>query len=168
MPLETELAKLTAAVEANTEALRAVLAASGSVADVKIVHTITQAKPKGKPAAAPVAEEPGEEETAEAEEIVLPAKIVKKAAPAPADDTPSIPSNDNAADGPQADEHVDVDEILSQITGIVKNKIVSSSDPDATKTAWAAVRTKLGAERISDLKSERAKLLQALAAAKKL
>ena len=168
MPLETELAKLTAAVEANTEALRAVLAASPAGNIVQITPAAAPAKPKGKPATAPVAEEPGEEETAEAEEIVLPAKIVKKAAPAPADDTPSIPSNDNAADGPQADEHVDVDEVLAKITEIVKNKIVSSSDPDATKTAWAAVRTKLGAERISDLKSEPAKLLQALAAAKKL
>ena len=59
-------------------------------------------------------------------------------------------------------------EQLAEITAIVRQKITESADPEKVKTAWTGVREKLGVERISDLKSEPAKLLQALAAAKKL
>jgi hypothetical protein len=156
MSLETELAANTAALKENTAAFLAFVAASGTPAKVsKAALTVVEPEPPSDP----------EPQT----EIALPTKIEKKPAKKTAvADTPSIPSRDNEPGGPVAGEHVDVDEVLAEITAIVRQKITESADPEKVKTAWTGVREKLGVERISDLKSEPAKLLQALAAAKKL
>jgi hypothetical protein len=154
MPIETELAANTAALKENTAALLAFVIASGTAARACGLTTV---EPEPQTGAEPQTE------------IALPTKIEKKPAKKTAvADTPSVPSRDNEPGGPVAGEHVDVDEVLAEITATVRKKITESADPDAVKNAWSAVREKLGAERISDLKSEPAKLLQALAAAKKL
>jgi hypothetical protein len=154
MPIETELAANTAALKENTAALLAFIIASGTAARACGLTTV---EPEPQTGAEPQTE------------IALPTKIEKKPAKKTAvADTPSVPSRDNEPGGPVAGEHVDVDEVLAEITATVRKKITESADPDAVKNAWSAVREKLGAERISDLKSEPAKLLQALAAAKKL
>jgi hypothetical protein len=155
MPIETELAANTAALKENTAALLAFVIASGTAARACGLTTVepqTEAEPEPQ------------------KEIALPAKIEKKTTPkkAAVADTPSVPSRDNEPGGPVAGDHVDVDEVLAEITAIVRQKITESADPEKVKTAWTGVREKLGVERISDLKSEPAKLLQALAAAKKL
>jgi hypothetical protein len=155
MPIETELAANTAALKENTAALLAFVIASGTAARACGLTTV----------------EPEPQTEAEPQtEIALPTKIEKKAPTkkTAVADTPSIPSRDNEPGGPVAGEHVDVDEVLAEITAIVRQKITESADPEKVKTAWTGVREKLGVERISDLKSEPAKLLQALAAAKKL
>ena len=159
MPIETELAANTAALKENTAALLAFVAASGTpVKSAKATLTVVEPEPQTEPAPEPQTE------------IALPAKIEKKTTPkkVAVADTPSVPSRDNEPGGPVAGDHVDVDEVLAEITAIVRQKITESADPDKVKTAWTGVREKLGVERISDLKSEPAKLLQALAAAKKL
>jgi hypothetical protein len=154
MPIETELAANTAALKENTAALLAFVIASGTAARACGLTTV---EPEPQTGAEPQTE------------IALPTKIEKKPAKKTAvADTPSVPSRDNEPGGPVAGEHVDVDEVLAEITATVRKKITESADPDAVKNAWSAVREKLGAERISDLKSKPAKLLQALAAAKKL
>ena len=157
MPIETELAANTAALKENTAALLAFVIASGTAARACGLTTV---EPEPQTEAEP------EPQT----EIALPAKIEKKTTPkkAAVADTPSVPSRDNEPGGPVAGDHVDVDEVLAEITAIVRQKITESADPEKVKTAWTGVREKLGVERISDLKSEPAKLLQALAAAKKL
>jgi hypothetical protein len=155
MPLETEIAALTAALKENTAALNATLVAAGK----------TTAAPA--PAAA-------------TQEIEIPEKIEKKgpgrpkatpaAAPA-ADDTPSVPSNDNDSGGPTAAEHVDVDETIAEIGEIVKKKIQAAAalgEDAEVKDAWTKVREGFGVARIGDLRSDPAKLLAALDAAKKL
>ncbi len=152
MSLETELAANTAALKDHTAAILALLASG----------TASTTVPAPAPAAPLAVVEPAE--------IALPTKIEKKTATkkTAVADTPSVPSRDNEPGGPVAGDHVDVDEVLAEITATVRKKITESADPEAVKNAWTAVREKLGAERISDLKAEPAKLLQALAAAKKL
>lgn len=157
MPLEQELAANTAAIKENTAALLAVLAASpaGVPANVTPIKT-----------AAP------------ADEIEVPEKIERKAAPAakkakeaPADDTPSVPSKTAEPGGPAAAEHVDVDEMIAEIGQIVKDKITAAAatgEDDAVKDAWLKVREKFGVARIGELKSRPADLVKALAAAKAL
>ena len=153
MPLETEIEKLTAAVEKLT----AVLEAAGTPANV----TPITAAPKSAPAAA---EEP--------EPAATPGKPGKKTPgkAAAADDTPAVPSNDREA-GPQAAEHVDEDEVIAKIMGVVKAKITEAAaigEGDGVKDAWTAIRKKFGVERINELKGRPADLLAALKAAEGL
>lgn len=159
MPLEQELAANTAALKENTAALLAVLAASpaGVPANVTPIKT-----------AAP------------ADEIEIPEKIERKAppakkaakeAPAPVDDTPSVPAAATEPGAPAAAEHFDADEVIAQIGEIVKQKIQAAAETgedDAVKEAWTKVRGEFGVARIGELKNRPADLQKALAAAKAL
>jgi hypothetical protein len=158
MSLETELAANTAAMK---ELTAAILAASAEP-NVKVVHTIT-------PAAAPASED-----------IELPAAVgkaapgtkkSKAAAPAAADDTPSVQPKVAEPGAPAAGEHVDVDEVIAEIGEIVKQKIVAAAatgEDDAVKEAWGKVREGFKVARIGELKNRPADLVAALAAAKAL
>ena len=177
MPLETELAELTKAVKANTEALLAVLAASGNTSAPAPAAAPAKKQAKAAPApapAAPVEPEPAPEVAAPApepapEEISEETAPTKVAAPAPVvDDTPGVAPRVPDPEYPDAVEHVDVDEVYSEITKIVKDKISKASDVAAMKQKWFDSIAKLGVEKAADLKSQPAKLQTALKLAKAL
>lgn len=170
--IETLITELTAALKENTAALRDVLAASS--ADVKVVHTITPAPApepakKGKAAKAapapveqaapaPAPEEtPAEATTPEPEPDLTPTKV--PTAPAK-DDTPHVPAP-VAPGQPEAGEHVDVDEVLAQITSTLKKKMVDG-DAKAVQDAFVVIRKGYNVERINELRSQPAKLLEVL------
>jgi hypothetical protein len=157
MPLEQELAANTAAMK---ELTAAILAASAEP-NVKVVHTIT-------PAATPASEDI---ELPAAVGKAAPGKKTPKAAPAAADDTPSVQPKVAEPGAPAAGEHVDVDEVIAEIGEIVKQKIVAAAatgEDDAVKEAWGKVREGFKVARIGELKGRPADLLKALAAAKAL
>ena len=182
MPLETELAELTKAVKANTEALLAVLAASGNTSTSAPAAAPAKKQAKAAPApapsapapSAPVEPEPAPEVAAPApepapEEISEETAPTKVAAPAPVvDDTPGVAPRVPDPEYPDAVEHVDVDEVYSEITKIVKDKISKASDVAAMKQKWFDSIAKLGVEKAADLKSQPAKLQTALKLAKAL
>lgn len=156
MPLETEIAALTAAVKENSDLLRQCLTASTTLpANVTPIA----------PAAAPAPATTGEVELPEKIERKGPGRPKKEAPAAPVDDTPSIPAANPDPSGPVAGEHVDVDEIIARINEVVKGKVVAAAETgedEEVKNAWAAVRAKYGVARISELKDQPAKLLAAL------
>ena len=125
-------------------------------------------KTKAAPAPAPIAALPDPETTEEVTDLT-PTKV---AVAKPVDDTPNVPASAPPSPGqPVAAEHVDVDEVLAQITSTIKNKLMSvdASEQPAYKAKWEKIRKgKYGVERMSDLKNEPAKLLAALADAKAL
>lgn len=159
MPLETEIVKLTAAVEKLT----AVLEAAGTPANVTPI--------KVAPAPDAEAPAPGEIELPDKIERKAPAKKAAKEAPAATDDTPSVPAKTAEPGGPAAAEHVDEDEVIAEIMQVVKAKITEATaigEGDGVKEAWTAIRKKFGVERISELKGRPADLLAALKAAQGL
>jgi len=194
MPLETELAELTKAIKANTEAilaafdhlergqlavganteaLLAVLAASGNTNALEPAAAPAAApapapakkQAKATPAPAPVATP-----APAAEEITEETAPTKVAAPAPvADDTPGVAPTLPDSDYPDAIEHVDVDEVYSEITKIVKAKIGSAGDnAGVIKQKWFDSIASFGVEKAADLKTQPAKLQAALKLAKAL
>lgn len=107
-----------------------------------------------------------EPETTEEVTDLTPTKV---AAPKPVDDTPNVPASAPPSPGqPVAGEHVDTDEVIAQINSIVKGKLMAG-DTALKKAQWEKIRKdKYGVDRISELKSQPAKLLAALADAKAL
>jgi hypothetical protein len=171
MPLETELAELTKAVKANTEALLAVLAASGNTSTPAPAAAPAKKQTKAAPApAAPVEPEPVATPAPVAEEITEETAPTKVAAPAPvADDTPGVAPTLPDSDYPDAIEHVDVDEVYSEITKIVKAKIGSAGEnAGVIKQKWFDSIASFGVEKAADLKTQPAKLQAALKLAKAL
>ncbi len=143
----------TAALKENTAAL---LGKSEPAAPAK--------KSKPTPAPAPIAALPDPEP-----EEVTDLTPTKVAVTKSVDDTPNVPASAPPSPGqPVAAEHVDVDEVLAQINSIVKGKLVAG-DTALKKAQWEKIRKdKYGVDRISELKSQPAKLLAALADAKAL
>jgi hypothetical protein len=178
MPLETELAELTKAVKANTEALLAVLAASGNTSAPAPAAAPAKKQAKAAPApAAKVESEPAPEPEPEvAASVAAPEEIseetapTKVAAPAPVvDDTPGVAPRVPDPEYPDAVEHVDVDEVYSEITKIVKAKIGGAGGNAAViKQKWFDSIASFGVEKAADLKSQPAKLQAALKLAKAL
>lgn len=159
--IETLITELIAALNANTEALKANTAVHADGAPTEAPATLAPATKKAKaaPALAVVApEEPAAEETP----TPTPAKAAKAA------DTPHVPAAAAPAPGqPDAGEHVDPDEIISSIQATVKAKMLSG-DPDTVKAAWTTVQKGFGITRVAELRNDPARLLEALAKAKAL
>ena len=135
----------TAALEANTAALNAVLAASGN----RVIET-TQFKADGPPETTtvevPFKKSPGRPKKAEPEPE-----------PAPADPEP--------AEEPAADD----DDLIRQIQETVKAAMTRpGADPKAVQTAWVAIRSSFGVDKVPDLKGNTETLVAALAKAKEL
>ena len=146
----------------NTEALRAVLAASGTATAPTPAPEPTKAKAPKK--TAPLAVEPTPEPEPPAPEDETPTPT-----PAPiaaAKDTPHVPAP-VAPGQPEAGEYVDVDEVISEIQKVVKDKMMTG-DTEQVKTDWATYRKGLGVDRVAELRNEPAKLIAALAKAKAL
>lgn len=91
----------------------------------------------------------------------------KVAAPKAAKDTPNVPAP-SVPGQPAASEHVDVDEVISNINTLVKAALQKADDVAAVKKQWETIRKGYGVERISDLRNDPASLLKAMAQAKKL
>lgn len=165
MPLEQELAANTAAIKELTAAIIAASAAPGS-----IPANVTPITPAAK-APAPASEEI---ELPAAVGKAAPGKKTPKATPAaaPVDDTPSVPAAAAEPGAPAAAEHVDVDELIAEISEVVKQKIIAAAatgEDDAVKQSWAEIREKtFGVNRIGELRNRPADLVKALAAAKAL
>lgn len=157
MSIESHLTALTDAIKENTAVLKQVLAAGNATTGTPapVETPVPVKKTKATPAPVPTPEP-------EPEIAVVPTKVAPAAA-APAD-TPHVAARQEPGH-PDAGEHIDVDEVLAQINEIVKSKIAGN---DAKKQEWVNVRTAMGVERISDLKPFPDRLMQALAAAKKL
>lgn len=165
--LETEIAKLTDALVANTAALNAVLAAAAAVAPQATAPQETAKATKKKAAPAPAPAPAPSPAPAEAEaEAEAEAKAEAKAE-AESVTTGPVP-HDN--EHPEVPEFVDVEAVVAQITELVKNRILAASPADAAdvKARWTAVRQYFKVDRISDLKNNPTALLEALAEAKKL
>ena len=152
--IETLLQELTQALKENTAAINSLLAAGD-----------TKPAPKKAKAVAVAVEQEPVTDTAPVTDTTPTKVAVTKTV----DDTPSVPSVVPPQPGqPIAADHVDVDEVLSQINTIVKGKLMSG-DTASMKTKWEQIRKgKYGVDRMSDLKNDPAKLLAALADAKAL
>lgn len=158
--IEDLLKEHIAALNANTEALKANTAARTCGVPAEPVAAPAPATKKAK--AAPLAVVAPEEPTAEETPTPTPAKTAKPA------DTPHVPAAAAPAPGqPDAGEHVDPDEIISSIQATVKAKMLSG-DPDTVKAAWTAVQKGFGIARVAELRNDPARLLEALAKAKAL
>jgi hypothetical protein len=85
------------------------------------------------------------------------------------DDTPHVAAKTPPMAGqPVAGEHVDVDEVISDINSIVKSKLLKADDLEASKKKWAGIRGAYKVERVSDLRNNPAALLDLLEKAKNL
>ena len=165
-PMNLPIEELITALNANTAALRDVLAASGTAPAP--VAAAPEPAPEPAPkrtrkATAPVEVVVADEETPEIPETTTPTKV--STAPAK-DDTPNVPAP-VAPGQPEAGEHVDVDEVIAKINSTLKARMLSG-DPDAVKQGFVTLRKKYGVERINELRNEPAKLLAVLAATEKL
>jgi len=144
--------ELITALNENTAALRAVLAASSATA------AEPPAKGKGKAKPAPEPEpDPTPEPEPEPEESLTPTKVTT--APAK-DDTPHVAAP-VAPGQPEAGEHVDVDEVLAQIQSTLKKKMLEG-DAKVVQDAFVTIRKSYGVERINELKGEPSKLIAIL------
>lgn len=149
------LKALLAALEANTEALNS---GSAEPAPKK------QKTPKKAEPAAPAATEPAASETPTEEDPGTPTKVeVAKTAP---DDTPNVPAKTVDPGQPEAGEHVDVDEVISEINTLVKTALMNAADTDAKKKEWASIRQSYNVERVAELRGNPRALLEVLAKAK--
>lgn len=158
--IEDLLKEHIAALNANTEALKANTAARAGGAPAESAPAPATKKAKAAPAVVAPEETAAEEETPTP--TPTPAKTAKLA------DTPHVPAAAAPAPGqPDAGEHVDPDEIISSIQATVKAKMLSG-DPDTVKAAWTAVQKGFGIARVAELRNDPAKLLEALAKAKAL
>lgn len=159
MSLEENIATLTAAVNANTEALYALLNA-----------------PKSAPACS-AAVDTSTEEVSAVEETSKKKKAPKPPQKSQEDVTPAVepepepeaqPEPETTPE-PAADIEIDEEAVLKEITETVKQKILSSKkDPARTKAEWMTIREKFGVGVISELKGQPAKILEALALARML
>ena len=144
----------TAALEANTAALNAVLAASGN----RVIET-TQFKADGPPETTtvevPFKKSPGRPKKAEPEPE-----------PAPAAEAPA---EEPAAEAPAEEPAADDDDLIRQIQETVKAAMTRpGADPKAVQTAWVAIRSSFGVDKVPDLKGNTETLVAALAKAKEL
>ncbi len=156
--IEDKIDALTEAIKENTEELRKFNAGQASAPKTKTAKSKTAKTKQAKPA--PAADP---EPAAEPEPEVTPTPT-PVAAPA-ADDTPNVPGVQEPGQ-PEAGEHIDVDEVVGEINGLVKAALVSADDVGAKKKEWAAIRSAYGVERVAELKSNPAALMEVLAKAK--
>jgi hypothetical protein len=184
--IEETLKQLTEALRENTAAIKQSQAQTVVVEPAPVKKTVLEPKanlkapakkPEVMPDPEPAEEEPTVEETPEPEpqeeetpvEVLTPTKV---SAPTRQDDTPNVPSKGRNPDGSAlAAEHVDVDEVISEINATVKGKFLKAGDQDAVeamKTKWATIRKGYGVDRIADLRGNPSALLKALAQAKAL
>lgn len=82
-------------------------------------------------------------------------------------DTPSVPAKVKTPTQPEAVDHVDVDEVIAEIQGVVKAKMLKG-DSEEVKAAWTAVLKGYGIPRIAELRNDPARLVEALGKAKAL
>lgn len=175
--IEDLMTELISALRENTAAVKA--ATTPIEASVSLGN-INPEPEKRKRAAAKLAvvEPPAGEPTAETEDdddtptLVVDGTVsevtpTKVDAPKAAKDTPHVPAP-SVPGQPQANEHVDVDEVISSINTLVKAALQSAEDVAAVKKQWETIRKGYGVDRISDLLNDPASLLAALAQAKKL
>jgi len=168
-------ATLTAALEENTAALRVgqptVKPLLKDKPKASRKTTVVETEPTEPPATETTKSPATEPEPTDIPETTIPTKVsVQPVTPTtPSNDTPNVPSRIPVEDGqPLAAEHVDVDEVISNINSIVKAKLIASEDVDAMKRKWEVIRKGYGVDRISDLKGNPAALLDALNKAKAL
>ena len=166
MNIDQRLEDLITAINENTAALRDVLASGTAPTNVVPIAAEKLAEKPAKPAkaskptpaTAPVAEVAPDEE----EETPTPTPTPA----AKATDTPHVPAP-SAPGQPAAGEYVDVDEVISKIQATVKAKLMKG-DTEQLKKDWETIRKSYGVDRITELRNDPAKLLDALKKAEAL
>lgn len=182
MSIENQLTELTAAIKENTAVLRDVLAASSNAAPAPAPapEPAKRTRAKAEPAPAPVEESPdleastasneggGSDESPEIDPPNEPEPETTTRVPAKSTkgDTPHVPAPTTPGQ-PAAGEFVDVDEVIAEIQKTVTAKLMEG-DTTALKEKWASIRKGYGVDRISELRGQPAKLVEALAKAKAL
>lgn len=151
MSIEDKLTALTEAITENTKALHDVLAASANTA----------------PASPPEKAKKPAKKTAKKEKAPEPAKEPDEPTPEPEPE----PAKEEAP--PEAakpdDEWASDDDLVNEITEVVKSAI--TRDPEGAaevKKKWMAIREGYGVSKMSELKGQTDKLIEALAKAKEL
>lgn len=172
--IEELMTQLISALQENTAALKGTLAipvtekpeAPSEPEKRKRAAKLAVVEPPVEEPPAPAAEDDDDDDTPTlvVDGTLSPTKVE---APKAAKDTPHVPAP-SIPGQPQANEHVDVDEVISSINALVKAALQSAEDVAAVKKQWETIRKGYGVDRISDLRTNPAALLAALAQAKKL